>query len=106
MPWRLVATRALPALPCIPLALTPPPLPLLTNTTPVDSATEAALYAALRQQCSCYISIGHRQQLTAYHTHVLAWQGGGHWALSTAADYVRQLPRELSPQQQQQQHKQ
>ena len=36
--------------------------------------------------CLC---AGHRQELLAFHTHVLEWASSGKWALSTAQDYGR-----------------
>ncbi|KAL4446294.1 hypothetical protein ABPG77_003101 [Micractinium sp. CCAP 211/92] len=60
-------------------------------TSALDAATEQALYARLQQHCACFISIAHRKQLAAFHTHVLEAQGDGAWQLHSAEDYLRQL---------------
>eukprot|EP00887_Chlorella_sp_A99_P007088 scaffold2.g7088.t1 len=60
-------------------------------TSAVDAATEAALYAALRERCPCYVSIGHRMQLVACHTHVLEAVGEGRWVLYTAPQFQAKL---------------
>ncbi|GAB4815130.1 hypothetical protein N2152v2_002176 [Parachlorella kessleri] len=59
-------------------------------TSAVDAEVEAALYAALRERCACYVSIGHRKQLVAYHTHVLQCEGEGRWRLMKAQEWERQ----------------
>lgn len=56
-------------------------------TSALDGPTEAALYGALGDSCGSYVSVGHRMQLLAYHSHVLCNQGGGVWALMTTASY-------------------
>ncbi|KAL4856100.1 Tubulin polyglutamylase ttll6 [Chlorella vulgaris] len=40
-------------------------------TSALDTATERQLYGRLQQHCACFISIAHRKQLAAFHTHVL-----------------------------------
>ena len=56
-------------------------------TSGVDTATECRLYEALRSMCSCFVSIGHRKELLAYHTHVLEAIGDGRWVLQTVVQY-------------------
>jgi ABC-type uncharacterized transport system fused permease/ATPase subunit len=57
----------------------------------LDTATERELYGRLQQHCACFISIAHRKQLAAFHTHVLEAAGDGTWRLHDAADFLRQL---------------
>ena len=57
-------------------------------TSAMDVATESAMYSQLAQRCRSYVSVGHRPQLTQYHTHVLTWQEPGTWHLATSPDYV------------------
>lgn len=71
----------------------------LTHSLPhpcaaLDTATERALYLHLQQHSSCYISIAHRKQLAAFHSHVLEASGDGAWALLPAAEFLERLPRE------------
>jgi vitamin B12/bleomycin/antimicrobial peptide transport system ATP-binding/permease protein len=61
------------------------------STSGVDSGTENKLYAALQSACSCYISIGHRKELLAHHTHVLEAAGEGKWVLQTARQYQQRV---------------
>jgi ABC-type uncharacterized transport system fused permease/ATPase subunit len=56
-------------------------------TSGVDTATEAALYSALRAACACHVSVGHRRELVRHHSHVLRAAGEGRWELHTAAEY-------------------
>lgn len=56
-------------------------------TSAMDIATESAMYGLLAQQCRSYVSVGHRPQLTQYHTHVLTWQEPGVWQLAASPDY-------------------
>lgn len=58
------------------------------STSGVDAATEAELYAALAAACPCYVSIGHRRELVAFHTHVLRATGDGRWELVKAAEHA------------------
>ena len=58
------------------------------STSGVDTTTEAALYAALKGVCGCYVSIGHRRELLVHHSHVLEAAGDGEWLLHTAAEYA------------------
>jgi len=58
------------------------------STSGVDAATEAKLYEALKAACQCFVSVGHRKELLAHHTHVLQSQGEGEWVLHTAAEYA------------------
>ncbi|PSC70542.1 ABC transporter ATP-binding [Micractinium conductrix] len=60
-------------------------------TSALDTATERALYTQLQQHCRCYISIAHRRQLAAFHTHVLEATGGGAWVLHDATAYLQSL---------------
>ena len=61
----------------------------LMHCAALDTTTEAALYTALQQHCRCFLSIAHRRQLAAYHTHVLEGLGDGRWQLHTAAEFLR-----------------
>ncbi|KAK9809945.1 hypothetical protein WJX72_002230 [[Myrmecia] bisecta] len=73
------------------LLLHRPGLAFLDEATgALDTATEAALYAALRRSCRSYISVGHRMQLLEYHTHVLENVGGSHWKFYTADQFAGQ----------------
>lgn len=56
-------------------------------TSGVDTATECRLYEALRTICPCFVSIGHRKELLAHHTHVLEAVGDGRWELQTVEQY-------------------
>ena len=56
-------------------------------TSALDGPTEAALYAALAAACPCVVSVGHRRELVARHTHVLRALGGGRWEMLPAAEY-------------------
>ncbi len=56
-------------------------------TSALDGPTEAALYAALAAACPCIVSVGHRRELVARHTHVLRALGGGLWEMLPAAEY-------------------
>jgi putative ATP-binding cassette transporter len=60
------------------------------STSGVDTSTENKLYAALKSACSCYISIGHKRELLAHHTHVLEAVGDGRWILQTVKQYQQQ----------------
>ncbi|EFN57216.1 hypothetical protein CHLNCDRAFT_143667 [Chlorella variabilis] len=60
-------------------------------TSALDMATERALYTRLQQHCACFISIAHRRQLAAFHTHVLEAAGDGSWVLQEAPDFLRRL---------------
>lgn len=82
---------------CPPACL--PAWPLLASLLPffraaLDTGTERALYSYLQQHSHCYISIAHRKQLAAFHTHVLEAGGGGAWQLHTAADFLARLAQE------------
>ncbi|GBF95863.1 hypothetical protein Rsub_08454 [Raphidocelis subcapitata] len=58
----------------------------------LDADTEAALYALLRARLgtrAAVVSVGHRPQLAAHHTRVLAWAGPGRWELLGADEYAR-----------------
>lgn len=56
-------------------------------TSGLDDGTERRLYAALKDICSCYVSVGHRKELLMYHTHVLEAVGGGNWVLKSVSEY-------------------
>lgn len=57
-------------------------------TSAVDSATERRLYEALRHVCPCFVSIGHRKELLAHHSHVLEAMGDdGRWGWLPVATY-------------------
>mmetsp|Transcript_11715 Transcript_11715/g.19088 ORF Transcript_11715/g.19088 Transcript_11715/m.19088 type:complete len:358 (-) Transcript_11715:156-1229(-) len=47
----------------------------------VESATESLLYSALSRHCQTYVSIGHRETLRKFHSHLLTVDNSGHWAL-------------------------
>ena len=53
-------------------------------TSAMDVALEAEMYTQLRAVCSSYVSVGHRPQLSQFHTHVLTWHAPGHWSLREA----------------------
>jgi ABC-type uncharacterized transport system fused permease/ATPase subunit len=57
----------------------------------LDTATERQLYGRLQQHCACFISIAHRKQLAAFHTHVLEAVGDGTWQLRDAAEFLSTL---------------
>ncbi|KAK9810744.1 hypothetical protein WJX73_004440 [Symbiochloris irregularis] len=70
------------------LLLHQPKLAFLDEATgALDTPTESALYRLLQQQCHTYISIGHRKELIAYHTHVLMFNKSATPEFMTAADY-------------------
>lgn len=71
----------------------PSPPSALTRAA-LDTATERALYLHLQQHSRCYISIAHRRQLAAFHSHVLEAAGDGTWALLPAAEFLARLARE------------
>lgn len=82
------------------LSPSPPELAPLPPSSPsclhlpgaaLDVATERALYTRLQQHCACFISIAHRKQLAAFHTHVLEAAGEGRWVLQDAAAFLQQL---------------
>ncbi|KAI3434840.1 hypothetical protein D9Q98_002895 [Chlorella vulgaris] len=60
-------------------------------TSALDTATERQLYGRLQQHCACFISIAHRKQLAAFHTHVLEAVGDGTWQLCDAAEFLSTL---------------
>jgi len=73
------------------LLLHRPQLAFLDEATgAVDSEIEAILYRALQKQSQCFVSVGHRKELCAYHTHILEHKGGWKWKFSTMEDYLRQ----------------
>lgn len=73
------------------LLLHRPGLAFLDEATgALDSETEAVLYRALQRQSQSFVSIGHRKELCAYHTHVLEHRGGWQWKFSSMQDYLRQ----------------
>lgn len=65
--------------------------PTLAPPTALDTATERALYTHLQRHCRCFISIAHRKQLAAFHTHVLEATGDGGWVVHEAGAYLRGL---------------
>jgi len=59
------------------------------GTSGVDPATEASLYSSLKACCPCFVSVGHRKELVAHHTHVLEAVGEeGKWVFRTAPEYL------------------
>merc|ERR1711964_254466 len=48
-------------------------------TSALDSENEKLLYRTLQQNGSTYVSVGHKQELFRYHSHVLELQHGGAW---------------------------
>ena len=75
---------------CCPPPAAPSPCLSLPGAA-LDVATERALYTRLQQHCACYISIAHRKQLAAFHTHVLEAAGDGRWVLQDAQQFLQQL---------------
>jgi putative ATP-binding cassette transporter len=59
-------------------------------TSAMDVSTEHHMYTMLSNTCHSYVSVGHRPQLTMYHTHVLTWKQPGVWKLAPSPDY--QMP--------------
>jgi vitamin B12/bleomycin/antimicrobial peptide transport system ATP-binding/permease protein len=51
-------------------------------TSALDVDTEGEMYALLKSTCKGFVSVGHRPQLAAFHTHILRWQSPGVWNLS------------------------
>lgn len=67
-------------------------------TSALDAAGEAAVYAAVANTVPIYVSVGHRPELAAWHTHVLEVGGAdGRWALHDAAAWcgVRGVERRV-----------
>jgi putative ATP-binding cassette transporter len=56
-------------------------------TSALDMENEANLYRRLQELGICYISVGHRASIIAFHTHVLNLQGPEQWRLVPAAEY-------------------
>ena len=90
-PSAAAVAAASPLLSPSPPELAPLPPPLLPPPAALDVATERALYTRLQQHCACFISIAHRKQLAAFHTHVLEAAGEGRWVLQDAAAFLQQL---------------
>lgn len=63
-------------------------------TSALDVETERMLYTKLRSCCRSYLSVGHRQQLKEYHTHVLEFAGNGKWIKRSAKDSTERHSRE------------
>ena len=57
-------------------------------TGALDTATEAALYGLLQRGGRSFVSVGHREQLVQWHTHVLEHAGGPRWRLSTRQEVL------------------
>ncbi len=57
-------------------------------TGALDTATEAALYGLLQRGGRSFVSVGHREQLVQWHTHVLEHAGGPRWRLSTRQEFL------------------
>lgn len=51
-------------------------------TSALDVETESRMYELLKSTCKGFVSVGHRPQLAAFHTHILRWQGPGSWILA------------------------
>lgn len=56
-------------------------------TSAMDTTTEKNMYTLLRRHCGSFVSIGHRPQLEAYHSHVLQWVSPGQWRLRPSTMY-------------------
>jgi vitamin B12/bleomycin/antimicrobial peptide transport system ATP-binding/permease protein len=52
-------------------------------TSALDGPNETHLYGELKASGTTYISVGHRQSLSAFHDQVLELQGEGTWRLRT-----------------------
>jgi vitamin B12/bleomycin/antimicrobial peptide transport system ATP-binding/permease protein len=63
-------------------------------TSAMDVATENHMYTLLANGCQSYVSVGHRPQLTMYHSHVLTWQMPGVWTLAPSPNY--EVPQALA----------
>eukprot|EP00878_Enallax_costatus_P023267 GHUV01024737.1.p1 GENE.GHUV01024737.1~~GHUV01024737.1.p1 ORF type:complete len:238 (+),score=45.82 GHUV01024737.1:561-1274(+) len=61
------------------------------GTAALDPQTEAIAYNMVAASCSSYVSIGHRQQLLDWHTHVLVSNEQGSWSMYTVSDYKQRL---------------
>ena len=59
-------------------------------TSAMDIATEQKMYLELAGSCQSYVSVGHRPQLAAFHTHVLTWQSPGSWLLAESERPARE----------------
>jgi len=59
-------------------------------TAALDEANEARVYEQLRSKINCYVSVGHRKNLEAFHTHKLSFEelpgGGSSWRLERLHD--------------------
>jgi ABC-type uncharacterized transport system fused permease/ATPase subunit len=53
-------------------------------TSALDAASEDAIYASVAASVPCFVSVGHRPELAAWHTHVLEGDGVGGWAVHDA----------------------
>lgn len=51
-------------------------------TSALDVDTEKAMYQLLADSCQGFVSVGHRPQLFAFHSHVLRWEEPGKWSLT------------------------
>jgi putative ATP-binding cassette transporter len=63
-------------------------------TSALDTAAEGRLYQMLPSLCSVFVSVGHRETLVQYHTHVLLLEGeasGGRWQLLSRAAYLERM---------------
>ncbi len=80
------ASHAGPALRAVTVRLTAAQRAQATGA--LDTATEAALYGLLQRGGRSFVSVGHREQLVQWHTHVLEHAGGPRWRLSTRQEVL------------------
>jgi len=60
-------------------------------TSALDTPSEARLYKTLSSLCETFVSVGHRETLVPFHTHVLLLQGEHHhgaWELVTSHEFL------------------
>ena len=63
-------------------------------TSALDTVAESRLYSILPSLCSVYVSVGHRETLVQYHTHVLLLEGeasGGRWQVLPRSEYLQRM---------------
>lgn len=68
-------------------------------TSALDSDNERLLYSTLQQREASYVSVGHKQELYQYHSHVLELMPGGGWDFYRSEEYqpFYERPRTLPP---------
>ena len=57
-------------------------------TSALDEENEATLYKLLKSKSTTLISVSHRPQVAAYHTHVLILRGQEMWEIQSAEEYL------------------